>query len=129
MTTAPTSTTNAAAPAPTTPTIIYSNTARFPLGQIVATPGALELLQETGFSAAALISRHVHGDWGDLCEEDRAENEFAVSRRLRILSCYRLVDAARLAATPTGKRSSLPTLWIISEADRSVTTLLRPSDY
>lgn len=129
MTTTPTSTTNAAAPAPTTPTIIYSNTARFPLGQIVATPGALELLQETGFSAAALISRHVHGDWGDLCEEDRTENEFAVTRRLRILSCYRLVDAARLAATPTEKRSSLPTLWIISEADRSVTTLLRPSDY
>ena len=129
MTTAPTSTTNAVAPAPTTPTIIYSNTARFPLGQIVATPGALELLQETGFSAAALISRHVQGDGGDLCEEDRAENEFAVSRRLRILSCYRLVDAARLAATPTEKRSSLPTLWIISEADRSVTTLLRPSDY
>ena len=129
MTTAPTSTTNAVAPEPTTPTIIYSNTARFPLGQIVATPGALELLQETGFSAAALISRHVHGDWGDLCEEDRAENEFAVTRRLRILSCYRLVDAARLAATPTEKRSSLPTLWIISEADRSVTTLLRPSDY
>ena len=129
MTTAPTSTSNATASTPTTPTIIYSNTARFPLGQIVATPGALELLQETGFSAAALISRHVHGDWGDLCEEDRAENEFAVSRRLRILSCYRLVDAARLAATPTEKRSSLPTLWIISEADRSVTTLLRPSDY
>ena len=129
MTTTPTSTTIAPAAASTTPTIIYSNTARFPLGQIVATPGALELLQETGFSAAALISRHVHGDWGDLCESDRAENEFAVNRRLRILSCYRLVDAARLAATPTEKRSSLPTLWIISEADRSVTTLLRPSDY
>ena len=129
MTTTPSSTSHTVAPAPTTPTIIYSNTARFPLGQIVATPGALELLQETGFSAAALISRHVHGDWGDLCEEDRTENEFAVTRRLRILSCYRLVDAARLAATPTEKRSSLPTLWIISEADRSVTTLLRPSDY
>ncbi|MBV7457488.1 type I restriction endonuclease subunit M [Acidovorax sp. sif1233] len=109
--------------------MIYSNTARFPLGQIVATPGALELLQETGFSAVALISRHVHGDWGDLCEEDRTENEFAVTRRLRILSCYRLVDAARLAETPTDKRSSLPTLWIITEADCSVTTLLRPSDY
>ena len=129
MTTTPTSTTNAAASAPTTPTIIYSNTARFPLGQIVATPGALELLQETGFSAAALISRHVHGSWGDLCEEDRTENEFSVTRRLRILSCYRLVDAARLAATPTDKRSSLPTLWIITEADRSVTTLLRPDEY
>ena len=129
MTTAPTSTSNATASTPTTPTIIYSNTARFPLGQIVATPGALELLQETGFSAAALISRHVHGSWGDLCEEDRAENEFAVTRSLRILSCYRLVDAERLAATPRDKRSSLPTLWIITEADRSVTTLLRPSDY
>ena len=129
MTTAPTSTTNAVAPAPTTPTIIYSNTARFPLGQIVATPGALELLQETGFSAAALISRHVHGDWGDLCEEDRTENEFSVTRRLRILSCYRLVDAERLAATPREMRSSLPTLLVITEADRSVTTLLLPSAY
>ena len=129
MTTTPTSATNSAAPAPTTPTIIYSNAARFPLGQIVATPGALELLQETGFSAAALISRHVHGSWGDLCEEDRAENEFAVSRRLRILSCYRLVDAERQAATPRVMRSSLPTLLVITEADRSVTTLLLPSDY
>ena len=129
MTTTPASTTNAAASAPTTPTIIYSNTARFPLGQIVATPGALELLQETGFSAAALISRHSQGIWGDLCDEDREENEFAVTRRLRILSCYRLVDAERLAATPLDKRSALPTIWIISEADRSVTTLLRPSDY
>ena len=129
MTTTPTSATNSAAPAPTTPTIIYSNTARFPLGQIVATPGALELLQETGFSAAALINRHAHGSWGDLCEEDRAANEFAVSGRLRILSCYRLVDAERLAATPREMRSSLPTLWIITEADRSVTTLLLPADY
>ena len=130
MTTTPASTPKAGAPAAsTTPTIIYSSSARFSLGQIVATPGALELLQETGFSAAALISRHVHGDWGDLCDEDRAENDFAVARRLRILSCYRLVDAERLAATPTDKRSSLPSVWIITEADRSVTTLLRPSDY
>ena len=129
MTTTPTSATNAAAPAPTTPTITYSNTARFPLGQIVATPGAVELLQESGFSAAALISRHVHGDWGDLCVDDRDENEFAVTQRLRILSCYRLVDAERLATTPRDKRSSLPKLWIITEADRSVTTLLRPDEY
>ena len=129
MTTTPTSATNAAAPARTAPTITYSNYARFPLGQIVATPGALELLQETGFSAAALISRHVQGSWGDLCEEDRTDNEFAVTRRLRILSCYRLVDAERLAATPREKRSSLPTLLVITEADRSVTTLLLPSDY
>ena len=129
MTTTPTSKSNAMASSPTTPTIIYSNSARFPLGHIVATPGALKLLQETCFGAAALISRHVHGSWGDLCDEDRAENEFAVPRRLRILSCYRLVDGERLAATPRDKRSALPTLWIITEADRSVTTLLRPSEY
>ena len=129
MTTTPTSKSNAMASSPTTPTIINSNSARFPLGHIVATPGALKLLQETCFSAAALISRHVHGSWGDLCDKDRAENEFAVPRRLRILSCYRLVDGERLAATPRDKRSALPTLWIITEADRSVTTLLRPSEY
>ena len=129
MTTTPESTSNLAASTPTTPTIIYSNSARFPLGQIVATPGALELLQKTSFSAAALVARHCHGDHGDICEEDRAENEFAATRRLRILSCYRLVDAERLAATPTEKRSSLPTIWIITEADRSVTTLLRPDEY
>lgn len=129
MTTVPESTSSLAPPAATATTIIYSSRAKFPLGQIVATPGALELLQKTGFSAAALISRHMHGDWGDLRDEDRAENEFAVSRRLRILSCYRLVDAERLAATPRDKRPVLPTLLAITEADRSVTTLLRPSDY
>ena len=129
MTTTHESTSSLAPSAPTVATIIYSNSAKFPLGQIVATPGALELLQETGFSAAALCRRHVQSDWGDLCEEDRAENDYAVTRRLRILSCSRLVDAERLAATPRDKRSSLPTLWIISEADRSFTTLLRPDDY
>lgn len=129
MTTKPESTSSLASSSTTAATIIYSRSAKFPLGQIVATPGALGLLQETGFSAAALISRHVHGSWGDLCEEDRAENEFAVTRRLRILSCYRLVDAERLAETPLDKRSALPTLWIITEADRSVTTLLRPDEY
>ena len=129
MTTTHESTSSLAPSAPTVATIIYSNSAKFPLGQIVATPGALELLQETGFSAAALCRRHVQSDGGDLCEEDREENDYAVTRRLRILSCYRLVDAERLAATPRDKRSSLPALWIITEADRSVTTLLRPDEY
>ena len=129
MTITPQSTSSLASSSPAVATINYSSTAKFPLGQIVATPGALELLQETGFSAAALCRRHLQCDWGDLCEEDRSENDLAVTRRLRILSCYRLVDAERLAATPRDKRSSLPTLWIITEADRSVTTLLLPSDY
>lgn len=129
MTTKPESTSRLASSAPTVATIIYSSSAKFQLGQIVATPDAWELLKETGFSAAALCRRHVQCDWGDICDEDRAENDYAVTRRLRILSCYRLVDAERLAATPSDKRSSLPTLWIITEADRSVTTLLRPDEY
>lgn len=112
-----------------TPVLIITNTARFALGQIVATPGALSLLQTMGFSAGALISRHVHGDWGDSCPEDAATNEFAVTRRMRLMSVYRLVDPVKLAATPKAKRSDLPTVWIITEADRSVTTLLLPADY
>ena len=112
-----------------TPVLIITNTARFALGQIVATPGALSLLQTMGFSAAALIGRHVHGDWGDCCLEDAAENEFAVTRRLRLMSVYRLVDPIKLAATPRARRSNLPTVWIITEADRSVTTLLLPEEY
>ena len=108
---------------------LMSNAPRFALGQLVATPGALELLEQTGFSALALVSRHVHGDWGDCCAEDKATNEAAVRQRMRVMSVYRLVDAETLLQTPLDKRSSLPTLWIITEADRSATTLLLPSEY
>ena len=93
MTTKPESTSSLVSSSPTVATIIYSNTAKFPLGQIVATPGALELLQETGFSAAALCRRHLQWDWGDLCEEDRSENDLAVTRRLRIKRNYRRPNA------------------------------------
>ncbi len=108
---------------------LMSNAPRFALGQIVATPGALELLEQAGFSALALISRHVHGDWGDCCAEDKATNELSVQQDMRVMSVYRLVDPERLLRTPQDKRSSLPTVWIITEADRSVTTLLLPEDY
>nr|WP_314352349.1 type I restriction endonuclease subunit M [Comamonas thiooxydans] len=108
---------------------LMSNAPRFALGQIVATPGAIELLEQTGFSALALISRHVHGDWGDCCDEDKATNELSVRQHMRVMSVYRLVDAERLLQTPLDKRSSLSTVWIITEADRSVTTLLLPEDY
>ena len=114
---------------PPTPVLIITNTARFALGQIVATPGALALLQTMGFSAAALIGRHVHGDFGDICADDRATNEFAVTRRLRLMSVYRLVDPVKLADTPQSKRCDLSTVWIITEADRSSTTLLLPAEY
>lgn len=108
---------------------LMSNAPRFALGQLVATPGALELLDQTGFSAFALVSRHVHGDWGDSCDEDKATNEAAVRQRMRVMSVYRLVDAEALLQTPQDKWSNLPTLWIITEADRSATTLLLPSEY
>lgn len=108
---------------------LMSNAPRFALGQIVATPGALELLEQAGFSALALMSRHVHGDWGDCCAEDKATNELSVQQGMRVMSVYRLVDPERLLQTLQDKRSSLPTVWIITEADRSVTTLLLPEDY
>jgi hypothetical protein len=87
----------------------------FPLGQIVATPGALAALQEAGQEAREFLSRHARGDWGHLTDDDWKENNFSVTRSLRLLSAYRLT---------TGE-----TLWIITEADRSVTTLLLPSEY
>ena len=108
---------------------IFTNFVRFKLGQVVATHAALALLEKTGFSAAALLNRHVHGDWGNICKEDTASNEFAVPNKQRIMSVYRLIDASKLAATPESKRSDLPTIWIITEADRSSTTLLLPGDY
>ena len=87
---------------------------RFPLGQTVATPGALEVLESAGASPLALLARHQSGDWGDVPLEDATENEFSVQKGFRILSSYR-VGPERL--------------WVITEADRSVTTILRPDEY
>ena len=89
-------------------------TALFPLGQTCATPGALRLLSETGTSPAALLDRHVTGDWGDVPPEDARENELSLWEGYRLLSSYGI----------EGRR-----LWIITEADRSVTTLLVPEEY
>lgn len=86
----------------------------FALGQIVATPGAVELMKEHNIDGVKLLRRHVTGDWGDSDEEDKQENELSVQRGFRILSAY-------------GRGKSR--LWIITEADRSVTTLLLPSEY
>jgi hypothetical protein len=88
----------------------------FPLGQIVATPGALETIARKGIDPTDLIRRHVTGDWGDLCKEDADENNYAVEHGLRILSAY-------------GTRDDPDRLWVITEADRSVTTILRPEEY
>ncbi|NOT58306.1 MAG: hypothetical protein HOP18_27190 [Deltaproteobacteria bacterium] len=88
---------------------------RFPLGHVVATPGALAALDASGQSPHELLARHVAGDWGDVSEADWQENERSLRAGFRVLSAY---------TTNQGT-----TLWVITEADRSVTTLLLPSDY
>ena len=96
--------------------IAAQKTARFPLGAVVATPGALEALESAGHSPAEFLSRHAAGDWGELeSEEDKRLNDDAVANGERILSVYRM---------KTGEK-----IWIITEADRSATTILLPSEY
>jgi len=92
-----------------------STKALFPLGRVLATPGALEALERAGQSPAEFLCRHQQGDWGNCCEDDRRENDFSVPRRLRIFSVYYTVATEKL--------------WVITEADRSTTTILLPSEY
>jgi hypothetical protein len=85
---------------------------RFPLGQVVITANAAQYLDTNAVNDA--LRRHAAGDWGDLCAEDACENEYSLTEGFRLLSAY-----------GTGKRR----FWIITEADRSVTTVLMPDDY
>jgi hypothetical protein len=87
----------------------------FPAGRLVATPGALALLEQVNKSPLEFLSRHLRGDWGDLCQEDKTENELSLKYGFRLLSSYQVTAMERL--------------WIITEADRSVTTLLLPDEY
>ena len=87
----------------------------FPLGRIVATPGALQALEAAGEQPAQFLDRHASGDWGELDDEDKQENEFSVRNGFRIFSAY---------TTRAGEK-----LWIITEADRSATTVLLPEEY
>ena len=89
------------------------NKMKFQFGRVVATPGALNLAEQ-GTDLRGYLSRHLAGDWGDLCQEDIQENDFSLGNGYRILSAYK---------TRAGR------LWIITEADRSATTLLLPEEY
>ncbi len=116
------------------PVTIITNAAKFQLGQCVATPGALALLEKTGFSAAFILNRHLHGDWGDVCTEDAELNALALNDSSRLMSVYRLVSTEKLKATPRSKCSNLPTVWVITDAAdddgiRRCTTVLLPEDY
>lgn len=90
-------------------------TPKFQLGEIVATPAALETLRASGQDGSEFINRHVRGDYGDMPPEDVAANEEAIRDGARVMSAY---------TTLLGKK-----IWVITEADRSVTTLLLPEDY
>jgi hypothetical protein len=124
-----TNTTQSSEPPEKPTVVIITNSARFAVGQLAATPGALALLEKHNIGVAALVNRHIHGSWGDICAEDADTNELAIEHRGRVMSVYRLVDAQQLASTPVAKRIDLPTVWVITESDRSVTTLLLPSEY
>ena len=89
--------------------------ALFSLGQVVATPGALAALEKAGQHPFVFLSRHVTGDWGNLVAEDKEENQRALEHGNRIFSSYL-----------TAKNTKI---WVITEWDRSVTTLLLPSEY
>lgn len=88
---------------------------KFSLGQIVATPGALRAFEESGEDLFEFLFRHASGDWGELDEEDKRENELSLVHGFRLLSAYKLRSGEKI--------------WIITEADRSVTTLLLPDEY
>ena len=97
------------------PKVMQNQARLFPLGQIVATPGALEALESSLQTPAEFLTRHARGDWGDLSADDIAENEFSVKTGCRLLSSY---------LTASGQRP-----WVITEAQRDLTTLLLPDEY
>jgi hypothetical protein len=88
---------------------------RFELGLAMITPGALELLGSLEVSPTELLERHASGDWGEIPSEDARENELALERGFRVMSSYPLSGGVRV--------------WVITERDRSLTTILLPAEY
>ena len=101
--------------------IAFTGKPKFRLGQVVSTPGALNALSQSGSDPAVLLGRHQAGNWGDLCDDDKRLNEDAIKhegdwdRQQRVFSAYKIGDET--------------TIWIITEWDRSITTLLLPEEY
>lgn len=94
-------------------TVVLETT--FPIGRLLATPGALSALERGGHTPTEFLARHVLRDWGELDEHDRRANHYAADHNERLLSAYSMADGTRL--------------WIITEADRSATTMLLPEEY
>jgi hypothetical protein len=85
------------------------------LGQLVSTPGALAAFEEAGQVPLEFLLRHASGDWGDVSSEDWQENDLSLREGFRLLSSYHLSTGVKI--------------WIITEADRSATTILLPEEY
>lgn len=95
--------------------MIATPTRKFALGKVVATPGAIQVMEEAGQSPAEFLIRHASGDWGLVDAEDKQANDEAVNDEGRLLSAYQTSKGVKL--------------WIITEADRSATTILLPEEY
>lgn len=87
----------------------------FPLGQVVTTPAALAALAKAGQGPPEFLARHANGDWGDLCERDRQENQIGLEHGYPLVSAYH---------TAAGDE-----LWIITDRQLSTTTILLPHEY
>lgn len=94
----------------TTPALVS-----FPLGRLFITQGASEALEESGQTAQEFINRHARLEQGELCAEDHKENLFSVDKALRIFSAYKTANGVKI--------------WVITEADRSASTILTPEEY
>ncbi len=92
-----------------------TTSASFYLGRVFSTPGAMEALAESNQHPLEFLQRHASGDWGEVCDEDKSENEISVREGFRILSGY---------STTRGTK-----LWVETSADRSSTTILLPEEY
>lgn len=88
--------------------------ALFKLGQVVSTPGAISAMQEIGIEPITLLGRHQSGDWEEMDSEDQLENWYSIDNLQRVLSAY-IYEGRKL--------------WVITEADRSLTTILLPEEY
>ena len=88
---------------------------RCKLGRIVATPAALQALEDSGQTPEFFLDRHIQADWGEVCDGDKKLNDEALVNGERLLSAYRTLRNVRI--------------WVITEADRSSTTILLPEEY
>ncbi len=102
-------------------TITFDRSSRFFPGRIVATDSVMEELQKAGLSPWLLLNCHLRADWGDLDDSDCRENDRSLARGGRLHSSYSVIRGSALTRGIT--------VWIVTEADRSATTLMLPDDY